>query len=309
MRITFNHLATRHPKVLKSFTGLRVSEFEALLDDMEPRFHAAEYQRLNRPKRQRAIGGGGQYELNVSEQVLVTVMWLRQYPTHDTLGFLFGVSAVTIGRVLARWVPLLEQAGRDTMRHPALSKRHRRSLEQLVQAIPELAVVVDSFEQRVQRPPTRAVADTYYSGKKKQHTLKSQVAVDLGSGRIVDVSDSVPGPTADVTLLAHSQVAERFPAEVGLLGDLAYVGIAALRPSGWAGTPRRKPRQQPRPPDDVAYNRAFAQVRITVEHTLRRVRCYQAVTQMDRHHRRQHSARVVAVAGLVNRQLQRPWLH
>ena len=41
---------------------------------------------------------------------------------------------------------------------------------------PALAVLVDTFEQPVQRPKDRAEADTYYSGKKKRHTLKSQVA-------------------------------------------------------------------------------------------------------------------------------------
>lgn len=32
-------------------------------------------------------------------------------------------------------------------------------------------------------------------------------------------------------------------------------------------TPRRKPRGKERPQEDVAYNKAFAQVRVKVEHT------------------------------------------
>ena len=40
--------------------------------------------------------------------------------------------------------------------------------------------------------------------------------------------------------------------------------------------PRTKPRNKPRPPEDVAYNRQVARERIVVEHTIRRVRCYQA---------------------------------
>lgn len=308
MRLTYVHL-TRYPKVLRSFTGLRVSEFEQLLDDLTPLYREAEERRLSRPDRQRAIGGGAKYELTVSEQLLVTVMWLRMYPTHETLGFLFGVSAVTIGRIVTRWVPVLEWNGRDGMRLPDPGKHHRQSLDMLVQTIPELAVVVDSFEQRVQRPETRAEADQYYSGKKRQHTLKSQVGVNQQTGEFVAISESVPGPTADLTLLKQSGLAAQLPAGIGLLGDLAYVGLAALRPHGGAATPRRKPRKQPRPPEDVEYNRAFARRRIVVEHSLRRLRCYQALTQMDRHHRRGHTQRVGAVAGLVNRQLQRRWLN
>jgi DDE superfamily endonuclease len=67
--------------------------------------------------------------------------------------------------------------------------------------------------------------------------------------------------------------------------------------------PRRKPRNKPRPPQDVAYNRQVARARIVVEHTIRRIRCYQAVTQTDRHHRHGHDARMYAVGGLVNRQI------
>jgi hypothetical protein len=96
----------------------------------------------------------------------------------------------------------------------------------------------------------------------------------------------------------------RLPPGVGSLGDLAYVGMAALHPQGLGATPRRKPRGKPRPAADVAYNRAFAQRRIIVEHTIGRMRCFQVVTQRDRQHR-QHTGRVCAVAGLVNRCLGR----
>ena len=162
-------------------------------------------------------------------------------------------------------------------------------------------MVVDTFEQRVQRPKQRAVADSYYSGKKKQHTLKSQIAVDDQSGLIVDVAESVAGPTHDMAVLKHSDLLKRLPAGVGMLGDLAYNGLAGLLPQGMGASPRRKPNGKPRPPEDVIYNRAFASRRIIVEHTIGRLRHYQALCQMDRQHRQGHTERVVAVAGLVNR--------
>jgi hypothetical protein len=44
--------------------------------------------------------------------------------------------------------------------------------------------------------------------------------------------------------------------------------------------------------------------RVLVENTIGRLRCYQCLTQMDRHHRKGHTPRVAAVAGLVNRQIE-----
>ena len=234
------------------------------------------------------------------------MVWLRQYPTQEVLGFLFGVSDSTASRVVARCVPALEQAGRDTMRlpgHGERGRRSRRTLDDLLVAIPDLTVIIDTFEQRVQRPRDPEEADRYYSGKKKQHTLKTQVAIAGDSGKVVDVPDSVCGPTHDLALLKASGLLDRLDPDVGALGDLAYVGMAPLHPTGLGFTPRRKPREQPRPPEDVVYNTAFAAERISVEHTIGRLRRYQALTQLDRQHRQAHAARVRAVAGLVNRQL------
>ncbi len=301
-----NHSYLRSfPKVFRALTGLDVSEFNDLVHDVLPCWEKAEHRRLARRNRQRAIGGGPHFELGVTDQLLLTVIWLRRYPTQEVLGFLFGVSDTTAGRYVHRLLPWLEKSGREMMRRPDPERRSHRSLDDLFHEIPELkAVVVDTFEQRVQRHQDRTKADTYYSGKKKAHTLKSQVAVNLFTGEFVDVSESVCGPTADLTLLKQSGLLARLPDDVRRLFDLAYVGVEQLCPNSICLLPRRKPRNQPRPPEDAIYNTMIASVRIQVEHSIGRLRWYASLTQVDREHRANHTARVVSVAGLVNRQIQ-----
>jgi hypothetical protein len=294
---------SRQPGVFRSLTGLRVAEFDTLVADLRPAYAAGERERLQRPGRQRAIGAGHPFALAPRDQLLLAVVWLRVYPTHEVLGYLFGVSDTTVTRLIACWLPLLAAAGRDTMRLPDPGRKRRRHLDALLADTPELAVIIDSFEQRVQRPRDRDAADALYSGKKKQHTLKVQVAIDEVTGELVDVSDSVPGPTADITLVAQSGLLGRLPPGVGALGDLGYPSLGTLHPLG--AIPRRKPRGRARPPEDIAYNRAFARRRIAVEHTIGQVRSYQSLAQTDRHHRCHHSSRTRAVAGLVNRRLRR----
>ena len=304
MILRYAHLSC-HPAVFRAMTGLTVAAFDDLVTDLLPACLSAKQQRLTRPDRRRAIGGGRHDDLCWTNQILLTVIWLRTYPTNEVLAYLIGVSDSTISRVLARTVPLLEAAGKDTMRLPDPGRKRRRQLDELLRDTPELAVVIDTFEQRVQRCKDRDVADTYYSGKKKQHTLKSQIAVDEETGQIVDVADSVPGPTADISVLEQSGLLSRLPEGLGGIGDLAYVGIAKLHPNGLGASPRRKPRGKERPPEDIAYHRAFSWRRIVVEHSIGRMRWYQCLNQTDRHHRRNHSARTRAVAGLVNRQIRR----
>src|SRR5215207_962818 len=279
------------PSVFLSLTGLRVPEFATLLPDVLPAFAAAEAARHARLERLRAPGGGPYFELNPRDQVLLTIVWLRHYFTHPVLCWLFGVSDSTVSRIIARVLPLLEAAGRDSMRMPDPGRKRRRTFDDLVRDLPEIFVVLDSFEQKVQRPLERAEADRWYSGKKKMHTIKNQVTVDGQTGELCDISESVRGPTADITLLKESHVLERVPEGVGKDADLAYVGIDALPGGAGGATPRRKPRGKERPPEDIAYNRAFARRRIIVEHTIGRLRRYQAISQTDRNHRRQHTAR------------------
>jgi len=291
----------QHPAVFRSMTGLTVEAFDQLLPELRAAFAADRRRRLNRPGRQRAVGGGDDFDLGIDDQLLLTIVWLRQYPTQECLGYLFGTSDSTALRAIRRCLPLLEQSGKDTMRLPDPGRGHRRDLPALLKGTPALAVIVDTFEQRTQRPRRRQRA--YYSGKKKAHTLKSQVAV-AEEGHIVDVGPSRPGRWADLKVLRRSGlVGKLIRAQVGALGDLGYVGLDGLSPRLRGATPRRKPRGRERPPEDRRYNRAFARRRIRVEHGINRLRRYQALSQVDRHHRRGHTARVRAVAGLVNHML------
>jgi hypothetical protein len=290
-----------HPAVFRTMTGLTVDAFDQMLPSLFTAFQADRRRRLDRPQRRRAHGGGDHFDLSVTDQLLLTVVWLRHYPTQECLGYLFGVSDSTALRAIRRCLPVLERAGQDTMRLPDPGKGKRRDLPALLKQTPVLAVIVDTFEQRTHRPQRRQRA--YYSGKKKAHTLKSQVAVDE-DGHVVDVGTSRPGRWADLKVFRRSGlVGKLLRAKVGALGDLGYVGLDGVHPKLHGATPRRKPRGQPRPPEDRRYNRAFARRRITVEHSIGRLRRYQALSQVDRHHRQGHTARVRAVAGLVNRML------
>jgi hypothetical protein len=293
----------RHPGVFRHLTGLSVAAFDALADDLRPAYHDAEQARLGRPGRRRAIGGGHPFALAMADRLLLTVVWLRHYPTQEVLGFLFGASDSAALRAVAGMLPLLEAAGRDTMRMPDPGRGRRKKLPALLADTPGLAVIVDTFEQRTRRPRRRQRA--YYSGKKKAHTLKSQVAIDEETGRFAHVADSVPGPRADFRVLRESGLRRLLPRGVGVLGDLAYLGVEAWHPQGLGASPRRKPKGRLRPAADGRYNRAFARRRVGVEHAIGRLRRYRALSETNRHGRAGHGARVRGAAGLVNRMLDR----
>ena len=297
MLMRYEHLS-KHPRVFRSVTGVKVSEFERLLEEVKPFYEEAERARLARPDRIRAPGAGHPFKLSYRDRLLMALIWLRLYPTGEVLGYFFGVSEPTARRTVRQMLPALEAAGRATFRWPDRSRG--RSLPEILENCPEVAVVIDSFEQQVRRPRDREKAKQHYSGKKKQITRKVQVCVDW-EGRFCHVSESVPGPTADITLLKETGVLEMLPEGVGAVGDSAYQGMKELHPEGLAAHPRRKPRGKPRPAEDKAYNTALARERIIVEHRIGHIRHFQATRQMFRQDLDLHSPMVIAVAGLVNR--------
>ena len=109
----------------------------------------------------------------------------------------------------------------------------------------------------------------------------------------------MPGPRPDLQLLEQSGRLGRLPAGVAGLGDGGDQAIDKRHPNAYR--PRKKPPGKDRPTQDVAYNTAFARRRIIVENSNARLRRYQRLSQTDRNHRQNHSQRVPAVAGLVNR--------
>ena len=88
------------------------------------------------------------------------MIWLRLYPTQDVLGFFFGVSQVVVSNYLAHTLPVLDQARHDTLRMPDPGRKRRPGLNQMLEAMPAIMVVIDSFEQQVQRPPEKKQAIT-----------------------------------------------------------------------------------------------------------------------------------------------------
>jgi hypothetical protein len=146
MTLRYHDLIQNQP-LFQALTGLCLTEFDELVETILPCYTAAEKKRLNRPDRQRVVGGGPDFELEARDQILLTIVWLRQCPTLEALGGLFGVSDTTAGRYIRRILPLLDTVGLDTMRRPDPGRKRRRHLSDLWQEMPELALISDAFGQ------------------------------------------------------------------------------------------------------------------------------------------------------------------
>jgi DDE superfamily endonuclease len=128
---------------------------------------------------------------------------------------------------------------------------------------------VDSFETPVPRPSTSEKQTRLYSGKKKDHTLKTQVVTDA-QGEILDIDAGHRGPMSDKRLYEQSDVPTQFP-NAQKQADKAYVGIEGMQ------TPQKKPRGAELTHEQKEANRVLSSSRVHVEHGIRRIKAFRIV--------------------------------
>lgn len=292
------------PSKFQRFTGLTVEEFDQLTADIEPMWKAAERKRLTSRTRQRVVGGGGSYKLRCfKDKLLVPLMYYRLYVTYELLSWMFGVHVSNLNRLVHRLEPVL--AKYLNPQPPTPLKRRIRNWEEFQQAYPELTeVVIDGTEQVTQRPSGQKRQKPYYSNKRKRHTIKTQIVVTK-NGRVISVSDSVPGGRVhDYSLLKRSRVMECLPEQVIKRVDLGYQGIETDYPRHVVVIPKKKPPKQDLTPTQKRSNRNKAKKRIVVEHTLAHMKQFQILAQTYRNRRgknnQTYNRKVKIVAGLVN---------
>jgi hypothetical protein len=172
----------------------------------------------------------------------------------------------------------------------------------------------------VSRPGDDATQRRYYSGKKHQHTLKTQLVTD-DDHHIRAISAAVPGATHDKPLCDGLHTLERLPDGVEADADKGYQGLAAQvetvavcdvatreeeqRPRLLAQTPHKKPRGGELTEEQRAFNRHLGAIRIRVEHCLGWLKHWAILATRFRCAHARYTPVMCVICGLVNAQTAR----
>ena len=166
--------------VFKNLTGVSANEFDRLQWEVAPVWAEGERKRLSRPDRQRAIGGGRDYTLDLKEQLLMTLVWLYLSLNTEALGFFFGVDKSTASRNTRRVLTALGQLGETPSGWPEPPKRGQgKNIEQALRAYPDLLAIVNETEQTSQFPGHPAQQKAHYPGQLINRTKQSTIPVQL----------------------------------------------------------------------------------------------------------------------------------
>ena len=304
----------QHPTAFRSFTGHSPEQFETVFAQFLPahrqRCATAPTTKEGKP-RQRAFGGGCHARHDPRTRLLIALIWLRIYPTFEVLGCLFSLNKTNVHEAVMDQLATLERLADFPFERPTAERKKLRSLAAVMDAFPDVRLVIDAKEQRIQRPKSSREDDRqrpYYSGKKKCHTLKNEIAVQP-DGTIGALSQSVPGGAVhDLTLQRQTRlVAQLDPADEAAMVDKGYDGLRNDYPHQVIYQPFKARRNHPLTAEQQAYNRHLSRYRIVVEHANAQLNQFQVLAQVYRHARAGHSQVVRAVAFLVDQRIrQRP---
>lgn len=218
--------------------------------------------------------------LSLTDTVLLTFIYLRQYPTFDELGDMFGISESYANKLYHRYLDILVQV----LRLPGKKALLNQEFETLL---------IDVTEQPIERPVSKQ--RQWFSGKKKRHTLKTQLIICAKTLQILLVVCG-KGRTHDFTLLKRCKL--KILAEILIAGDSGYQGIQKLFVN--SKTPHKKPRGGTLTKAQKQENREFAAFRVPIEHVNRRCKIFRIVKETYRGKHKNYQKTWTVVAELVN---------
>ena len=135
----------------------------------------------------------------------------------------------------------------------------------------------------------------FYSGKKKKHTLKTQVIFNPKLKQIVSIQIE-DGRKHDLT------IARKYLKEMVIypyiMADLAYKGFHQIKSK--LLIPIKKPKNLSLPQIAKQINQEISRRRITIEHINGKLKYFRILTERYRNRRKRFGLRMNLIAGMVN---------
>jgi len=178
--------------LFKSFTGLSVQAFDNIYNkEITKRYAKHEIQRLSSKRkaiRKREIGAGGRpFKLDLKDRFVMLLVYYRLYITYTLArGFLFNLDQSNICRDIQKIESLIRNCLPIPQKIYKITKNRLQTLDEVEKYFPGFMAFIDSTtEQRIPRPTDNKRRKMYYSGKKRRHTVKTQLMMVNNHGIIM----------------------------------------------------------------------------------------------------------------------------
>ena len=224
------------------------------------------------------------------------LVYYRLYITFTLSGFLFDLDQSNICRDISILEPLIKQC---IPLPKKLYKRSRRlrTIDEVEEYFPGFKAFIDSSEQEIPRPKNKRKRKSYYSGKKKKHTVKTQYMVN-SEGTILHKTGHDRGRIHDYEVFKNKHPIT--PLQVENILDLGYLGVKNDFPTVKYVLPFKKKRKSELSSEEKRHNRKHSKLRIIVEHTVSRIKKFGIMGTKFRNRLGRYDHASDIVSGLVN---------
>ena len=256
---------SKYKRKFLAMTAYTVEEFEALLPAFEAEFEAyvSEYNLDGSKRKKRKYVEYQNSPLpTIADKLLFILVYLKQGSLQEEHATLFKMHQPDANV----WIHLLQQLLNQALASlgelpartaPELQKRLAQEKDR------ELLKLFfhDGTERPIVRPTDKELQQLYYSGKKKQHTLKNIILINALC-KILLLTETVEGKKHDKK--ATDEADYSLPQDSLLYQDTGFQGFSI------AGViivqPKKKPRGKELTAADKANNQQISSVRIRIEH-------------------------------------------
>ena len=287
---------SKNPKTFRTFIGLTVPEFDKLFSFVKKEYPKYEAERLTKRERINAPGQGRQFNLKLIDRLLMLLTYYKLYTSLMLVGFLFTLDQSNVWRDIKHLEPLVTRC------MPLPKKVYKKAkkigtMDELLRYYPELKSFIDATEQQIPRPKNKRRRKSYYSGKKKKHTVKTQLMVNK-KGLILHKTNHDKGTLHDYKIFRKTH--PKIPKKVEVTADLGYVGIEKDFPDLKIRIPMKKQKGKPRTKQDRRFNRKLSRERIVVEHVIGKTKKFGIMGGIFRNRLKRYDCVSSIVYGLVN---------
>ena len=227
---------------------------------------------------------GRKPKLIVEDHILIMLEYLREYRTYYHISLTWKMSESNVCRIVHKIENILIKSRQ--FRLPGKKELWKTNYQ-------EEMVVMDVMESQIERPKKRQ--KQFYSGKQREHTLKTQIVIQQKTGQIVCLVNG-KRKTHDFKLFKNSGV--KFGTSIKVLADKGYQGIGKIHQL--SETPIKKKKGKKLSQEEKKYNRQLNRLRITVEHINRRLKIFKILSYPYRNRGKRFGLRANLIAGLHN---------
>ncbi|HSE99717.1 MAG TPA: transposase family protein [Nitrososphaeraceae archaeon] len=288
---------SKKPLLFRSFTGLELSEFDSICQEVESKYLKYEIKRLSKRKeRTRSIGAGRHFKHPIRDRFLMLLVYYKLYITNSLSGFLFDLDQSNVHRDIRYMEPIVKSCIPLPQKLYNITRR-LRTVQEVEEYFPGFKAFIDATEQEIPRPKDNKKGKEYYSGKKKRHTVKTQYMVNK-KGEILHKSKHKKGKNHDYTVYKDERPVT--PKSVKNYYDLGYQGVEKDFPNMKVVLPIKKKHNIELTQKDKTYNKRHRRQRVIVEHTICRIKKFGIMGNKYRNRLKRYDVMSDIVSGLVN---------